>query len=153
MSMDASEVAARVAEAMYERDFAAQALGIVIEEVGPGTARGAMTVRRDMLNGHATCHGGIIFTLADTVFAYACNSANQVTVALNCDIAFVAPAREGDRLVATARLRTASGRTGIYDVEVTDGAGRTIALFRGTSYQIKGENVPGLGAAPSARDP
>jgi acyl-CoA thioesterase len=138
------QVAAEVARAMYARDFAAQALGIVIDTVGPGTARGAMTVRRDMLNGHGTCHGGLTFTLADTVFAYACNGHNKTTVALGCDIAFVAPAREGDRLVATARRRSLQGRTGIYDVEVSGADGRAIALFRGTSYQLPGEIVPGL---------
>jgi acyl-CoA thioesterase len=143
----ADTVAAEVARAMYERDYAAQALGIVIDEVGPGTARGAMTVRRDMLNGHGTCHGGLTFTLADTVFAYACNGHNRTTVALGCDISFVAPAREGDRLVATARRRSLQGRTGIYDVEVTGAGGRAIALFRGTSYQIQGEIVPGLEGA------
>jgi acyl-CoA thioesterase len=143
--MDAAEVAARVAEAMYARDFAAQALGIVIDEVGPDRARVAMTVRRDMLNGHGLCHGGITFTLADTAFAYACNAGNRTTVALGCDIAFIAPAREGDRLVAVARRRSAAGRTGIYDIEVVDGTGRTIALFRGTSYRVEGETVPGLG--------
>ena len=141
---DAAALARRVAAAMYARDHAAQALGIVIDEVGPGAARGAMMVRRDMLNGHGTCHGGLTFTLADTVFAYACNGHNRTTVALGCDIAFVAPAREGDRLVATARRRSLQGRTGIYDVEVTGAGGQPVALFRGTSYQIQGEIVPGL---------
>jgi acyl-CoA thioesterase len=145
--MSPEEKAGRVAAAMYERDYAAQALGITIEAVGPGTATSTMTVRREMLNGHGSCHGGLTFALADTAFAYACNSGNDASVALACDISFTAPGREGDRLVATAKRRTAAGRTGIYDVEVTDGTGRMIALFRGTSYQLKGEIVPGLGGS------
>ena len=123
-------------EAMYARDHAARALGIVIDEVGAGTARLSMTVRGDMVNGHGICHGGLTFTLADTAFAYACNSAGRTTVALGADISFTAPAKEGERLTATARERTRQGRTGIYDVEVT-AEGRLVALFRGTSYELK----------------
>jgi phenylacetic acid degradation protein PaaD len=126
----------KAAEAMYAQDRAARALGIVIDDVGDGTARGTMTVRPDMLNGHGICHGGLTFTLADTVFAYACNSSGRATVALSADIAFTAPAKEGERLTATARERTRQGRTGIYDVEVT-AEGRLVALFRGTSYELK----------------
>jgi acyl-CoA thioesterase len=100
-----------------------------------------MTVRADMLNGHAICHGGFIFTLADSAFAYACNSYNLTTVASGCAIDFVAPAREGDVLAAMARERSVSGRTGVYDAEVTNQRGETVAYFRGKSYRIKGHVV------------
>jgi acyl-CoA thioesterase len=110
-------------------------------DVGAGTAHLAMPVRRDMLNGHEICHGGFIFTLADSAFAYACNSYNLVTVASGCGIDFVAPAREGDELHALAHERNATGRTGVYDIEVTNQRGEKIALFRGKSYRIKGHVV------------
>jgi acyl-CoA thioesterase len=127
---------ARVVAAMYARDRVAQALDIALEEVRTGYARCAMTVREDMLNGHDICHGGYLFTLADTAFAYACNSRNDVNVALQCSIAFSAPAHVGDRLVATCEERSKSKRTGTYDVTVTGTDGATLALFRGTSYQV-----------------
>jgi len=139
---DATRVADAVGAGMYARDRAAQALGIALEAIGPGRAVCRMTVRDDMVQGHGTCHGGIVFTLADTAFAYACNAYNRVTVALNAEIAFLAPARAGDVLTATARERSRSGRTGIYDVEVTDHSGALVALFRGTSYETRGEVVP-----------
>ena len=108
----------------------------------------AMAVRGDMLNGHAICHGGFIFTLADTAFAYACNSYNLNTVASGCAIDFLAPAREGDVLIAVGHERSASGRTGVYDIEVTNERGDKIALFRGRSYRIKGHVVePPAGVA------
>ena len=100
-----------------------------------------MTVRGDMLNGHAICHGGFIFTLADSAFAYACNSYNLVTVASGCSIDFLAPAREGDVLTARGVERSASGRTGVYDIEVFNQRGEKIALFRGKSYRIKGHVI------------
>jgi acyl-CoA thioesterase len=100
-----------------------------------------MTVRPDMLNGHAICHGGFIFTLADSAFAYACNSYNLTTVASGCSIDFVAPARESDVLTAVGHERSSSGRTGLYDIEVRNQRGETIALFRGRSYRIKGHIV------------
>ena len=105
-----------------------------------------MKVRADMLNGHATCHGGFIFTLADSAFAFACNSANMSTVASGCSIDFIAPAREDDVLTAIGRERSLSGRTGVYDIEVTNQRGETVALFRGKSYRIKGHVI--AGAAP-----
>ncbi len=138
---EAAELAVRVAEAMYARDTASKALGIAIARVAPGEADLAMTVRPDMLNGHAICHGGFIFTLADSAFAYACNSYNLNTVASGCSIDFVAPAREGDVLTARAHERSASGRTGVYDIEVTNQRGEKIALFRGKSDRIKGNVV------------
>ena len=100
-----------------------------------------MTVREDMLNGHAICHGGFIFTLADSAFAFACNSYNLTTVASGCAIDYMAPAREGDLLTARARERSVSGRTGVYDIDVCNQRGETVALFRGKSYRIKGHVV------------
>ena len=135
---DAQALAERVADAMYPRDRASQSLGIKVARVGPGHAELTMTVRPDMLNGHAICHGGFIFALADSAFAFACNSYNLTTVASGCAIDFMAPAREGDVLTATARERSASGRTGVYDIEVRNQRDETIALFRGKSYRIKG---------------
>ncbi|HET9340859.1 MAG TPA: hydroxyphenylacetyl-CoA thioesterase PaaI [Casimicrobiaceae bacterium] len=126
---------------MYERDTASIALGMTVTAVSPGHAELSMTVRADMLNGHAICHGGFIFTLADSAFAYACNSYNLVTVASGCSIDFLAPAREGDVLTARAAERSAAGRTGVYDIDVVNQRGETIALFRGKSYRIKGHVV------------
>jgi len=137
----AQALAERVAEGMYSRDRASQALGMKIASVGPGHAEMTMTVRADMLNGHAICHGGFIFTLADSTFAFACNSYNLTTVASGCAIDYMAPAREGDVLTARARERSVSGRTGVYDIEVKNQRGETIALFRGKSYRIKGHVV------------
>ncbi|HEY7903326.1 MAG TPA: hydroxyphenylacetyl-CoA thioesterase PaaI [Casimicrobiaceae bacterium] len=138
---DAQALAGRVAESMYARDRASQALGMRIVAVAPGSARLAMTVRADMVNGHAICHGGLIFTLADSAFAFACNSYNLTTVASGCTIEFLAPAREGDELTASAIERSVAGRTGVYDIEVTNQRGEVIALFRGKSHRIKGHVV------------
>lgn len=143
---DPQALAEAVAAAMWSRDRAAQALGIRIEAVGPGTATLSMLVRGDMVNGHHICHGGLIFSLADTAFAYACNAYNRNTVASGCNIDFVAPGKEGDTLTAEAVERSASGRTGVYDITVRDGSGRTVALFRGKSYRIAGEVIAGLAA-------
>jgi acyl-CoA thioesterase len=134
-------VTAAVARAMCREDAASRALGIEIVAVEVGRARLAMTVRADMLNSRGVCHGGIVFTLADSAFAYACNSRNQVTVASACHIDFLAPAQAGDRLLADAAERARGGRTGVYDVTVTNQHGDTVALFRGKSYRIKGEIV------------
>ncbi len=135
---EAQQLAERVATAMWSRDDATRNLGMRIVRVAPGVAQIAMTVRVDMLNGHAICHGGFIFTLADSAFAYACNSYNLVTVASGCAIEFLAPAREGDTLTAECREVSSSGRTGVYDADVTNQRGEKIALFRGKSYRIKG---------------
>ena len=143
----AQALAEQVALSMYERDTASQGLGIRILRVAPGHAELTMTVRADMLNGHEICHGGFIFTLADSSFAYACNSYNLNTVASGCGIDFLAPAREGDVLVAVAQERSISGRTGVYDIEVKSEAGVKIALFRGKSYRIKGHVVDGQGVS------
>jgi acyl-CoA thioesterase len=130
----ADDLARRVARVMYDRDFAAQAMGMEVLEVREGFAALRMPVRRDMLNGHAIAHGGIVFALADTAFAYACNSRNEPTVALQCSISFARAAREGETLVARAEERTRTRRTSTYDVEVATESGETVALFRGTGY-------------------
>jgi acyl-CoA thioesterase len=134
-------LAEAVAQAMWARDHAAQALGIRIESVGPGQSSLLMDVRQDMLNGHDMCHGGMIFALADTAFAYACNAYNQTTVASACNIDYLAPARQGDTLRAKASERSLAGRTGVYDIVVEDTQGRQIALFRGKSHRIAGEVI------------
>ena len=141
---EAQALADATAEAMYSRDRAAQALGIRIVRVQPGASLLAMTVRSDMVNGHHICHGGMIFSLADTAFAYACNSYNKNTVASACHIDFLAPAKEGDTLEAEAIEQSAAGRTGVYDITVRTAGGKTIALFRGKSYRINGEVIAGL---------
>jgi acyl-CoA thioesterase len=134
-------LAERVAAAMWERDGASQGLGMRIVSVGPGHSEMVMPVRADMVNGHAICHGGFMFTLCDSAFAYACNSYNLNTVASGCGIDFLAPAREGDVLTAIAQERSASGRTGVYDIEVRNQRGEKIALFRGKSYRVKGHVI------------
>ncbi|MFM2323272.1 hydroxyphenylacetyl-CoA thioesterase PaaI [Brachymonas denitrificans] len=138
------QLALAVAEAMWSRDQAAQALGMAIVEVRPGYAVLTMKVRPDMVNGHHICHGGLIFTLADTAFAYACNSYNHNTVASACHIDFLSPGKEGDLLEAEAVERSLSGRTGVYDITVRVAGGKTVALFRGKSYRIQGEVIAGL---------
>ena len=145
------QIAEASRDAMLKDDHATRSLGICIESVGPGTCCATMTVRQDMLNGHATCHGGLITTLADSAFAFACNSYNQNTVASACHIDFLAPAREGDILEAEAVEQSLSGRTGVYDVTVRTRTGRTVALFRGKSYRINGEVIAGLQHAEQAR--
>ena len=146
---EAQSVADAVGAGMYPRDRSAQALGIEVDAIQPGGAVCRMTVREDMVQGHGTCHGGIVFTLADTAFAYACNAHNRVTVALNAEIAFLAPARLGEVLTATARERSRAARTGVYDVEVRNDDGTLVALFRGTSYETRGEviTLPGTARA------
>lgn len=138
---DADALAWSVGQAMYAADAASQALGMRVLAVGPGRATLTMQVRADMLNGHRTCHGGLIFSLADSAFAFACNSRNVSTVASGCTIDFLAPALEGDVLTAEAQERSLAGRTGVYDVTVFNQDGRAVALFRGRSYRIKGQIV------------
>ncbi len=134
-------LAAAVGEAMYGRDRASQELGMTIDEVRPGFARVRMRVAREMLNGHGTCHGGIVFALADSAFAFACNSHGVVTVAAGCSIEFLAPALEGDELVAVATERSRDGRHGVYDVDVARADGSPVAAFRGRSSSLR-ERVP-----------
>jgi acyl-CoA thioesterase len=137
----AQQLAERVAAAMFASDRASQALGMRIEGVAPGRAELTMTVRDDMLNGHSICHGGFIFLLADSTFAFACNSYNRNTVAQGCSIEYLAPAHGGDVLRATGVERSRSGRTGVYDIDVRNQDGKTVALFRGKSYRIDGHVV------------
>src|SRR4051794_28616521 len=141
--MDADETARRCADAMYAADLASQSLGIVISDVGPGGARAAMTVTAAMVNGHGICHGGYVFTLADTAFAFACNTYDERTVAAGADVTFLEPVREGDDLVATAAERARRGRSGLYDVTVRTPAGRVVAEFRGRSRSLGEPMLPG----------
>ena len=143
-------LADEVCAAMWSRDRATQALNMKVLSVKPGYALVSMPVHADMLNGHHTCHGGYLFTLADSAFAYACNSYNQNTVASACQIDFLAPAKAGDLLEAEAVERSLAGRTGVYDVTVRVQGGKNIALFRGKSYRIKGEVIAGLQQAEHA---
>jgi acyl-CoA thioesterase len=147
---DPQALADAVTRAMWSRDRATQGLGMQILSVKPGYALIAMPVRGDMVNGHHICHGGFIFTLADSAFAFSCNSYNQNTVASGCSIDFLAPAREGDVLEAEAVERSLSGRTGVYDITVRTHGGKTVALFRGKSYRIKGEVIAGLQQADTS---
>jgi acyl-CoA thioesterase len=135
-------LAAAVGRAMLAQDNASRALGMVLEEVGPGQARMRMMVRDDMINGHDLCHGGLIFALADSSLAFACNARNRITVVAAAEIQFISPARMGETLLAVARERASAGRSGIYDVEVTDAAtGRLVALLRGRAQRIDGTIV------------
>jgi acyl-CoA thioesterase len=137
--MDDPQALAELAgKTMYERDPASQALGMALLEIRPGYARMSMTVRQDMLNGHQTCHGGYIFMLADSAFAFACNSHNHNTVGAGCTIEYLAPGKLGDLLAAEAVEQALSGKTGVYDVKVTNQDGRTVALLRGKSHRIGG---------------
>ncbi|MCS6995749.1 MAG: hydroxyphenylacetyl-CoA thioesterase PaaI [Casimicrobiaceae bacterium] len=140
-SVDEHPAPRTVAEAMYAKDRVAQALAIEIEEVRHGYARLSMRVRPDMVNGHALCHGGYLALLCDTAFAYACNSYNAVTVASGFSIELIAPAREGERLTAEAVEVIRRGRSGLYDIRLTNERGETIALFRGKSRTIDGQIV------------
>ena len=126
---------------MAARDNAVRALGISLVTISPGRAIMRMRVRQEMTNGHDICHGGMIFTLADTAFAYACNSYNQRKVAAGASIEFLAPGKLDEVLTATAEERTDNGRTGFYDVQVTNPAGETIALFHGRSSALKNQKL------------
>jgi len=166
-SAAALAMARQCADAMWANDHCSKALGMSVLEVAPGFARIALTVRQDMLNGQGNCHGGIMFTLADSAFAFACNTFNQFTVAQHCSISFLHPVGSGEQLTATARERWREGRGGIYDVIVTTGAvdrygdgsvgdrggdpvgapvgvpvGKVVAEFRGHSRTVKGQHIP-----------
>lgn len=151
--MTPDELARATAAAMYENDACSRALGLEIMEVRAGYARLRIAVRDDFLNGHQICHGGLIFTLADSTFAFACNSYNLNTVASGCSIEFLRPVHGGDVLTAEAVEQTLSGRTGIYDIRVTNRAGDTVAMFRGKSAQIKGNVIPPIASGTAAASP
>lgn len=140
-SQSSEIVALNAVRALWSNDSAAQSLGMVMKDVKPGFSRIEMRVRSDMLNGHSMCHGGLIFTLADTAFGIASNSHNRNTVGSACHIDYLAPAREGDMLVAEAVERSLGGRIGVYDVTVRSELGTIIALFRGKSYRLKGDVI------------
>jgi len=135
---DPQALAELAGKTMYERDPASRALAMTLIEIRPGYARMSMPVRADMLNGHGTCHGGYIFMLADSAFAFACNSHNFNTVGAGCTIDYLAPGREGDLLVAEAVEQALSGKTGVYDIVVSNQEGRKLALFRGKSHRVSG---------------
>lgn len=140
--MTPQALAEAAAAAMWADDRASQGLGMRIDHIAPGAATLSMTVTEPMTNGLGMCHGGFIFTLADSAFAFACNSYNQRAVAQIGQITFLAPGRLGDRLTATCREVTRQGRSGIYDARVTDQSGTLIAEFRGHSRTIKGTHIP-----------
>lgn len=149
MSPDAVQsLAERSAAALYANDRASQGLGMRIVEIRPGCAKVSMRVREDMLNGHSACHGGLIFSLADSAFAFSCNSHGGAVVAAAASIDFLAPAQGGDELTAVAIERWRSRRTGVYEVTVVNQRGDTIALFRGRSHQIR---EPAAEAAETSR--
>ncbi len=138
MTTDPQQLAEICANTLFERDAASKAMGMRLLSISPGHAQMVMTVRPDMLQGVGTCHGGHLFALADSAFAFACNTHNAVTVALGCSIDYVAPGRLGDELTATASEQSRSGRTGNYDVRIENQHGQLIALFHGKSYQVRG---------------
>jgi acyl-CoA thioesterase len=147
---DATHLARRCADAMWDEDVASQRLGMRVDAVGPGTASVSMKVTDRMINGHGLCHGGLIFTLADTAFAFACNTYNQRTVAQQGAITFLAPARHGDLLTARAREQARVGRNGVYDVRVISQDGTVIAEFRGNSRTLAGRLVDDDQEPPTA---
>jgi acyl-CoA thioesterase len=144
----AQHLAEQVTQKLYAIDKASQALGIRIVEVRPGSARVSMVVRADMVNGHRICHGGMVFTLADTAFAFACNSHNENTVAATASIDFLAPSHQEDELTAIATEVWRSKRNGIYEVTVTNQDGARIALFRGRSARIDGQVIATSPSSP-----
>lgn len=136
--MTDDDLARACADAMWAEDLASQRLGMVLEDIGPGRATLTMTITPDMANGHGTAHGGFIFALADSAFAFACNTVDQRSVDQQASITYLAPARAGDRLTAIATERARQGRSGLYDVTVTGADGTLIAEFRGHSRTVKG---------------
>jgi acyl-CoA thioesterase len=143
-ALSSDDLARACAEAMWKEDDASKGLGMEIIEIKSGHATLAMTVKPDMVNGQRIAHGGFIFTLADSAFAFACNTHNERAVAAQGNISFIRPGKLGDRLVATAREISRSGRSGIYDVRVTADEGTVIAEFRGHSRVIGGVWLPAV---------
>jgi acyl-CoA thioesterase len=150
--VNAQQIAEAARDAMWANDRASKALGMCVDAIGPGTATLTMAVREDMLNGHDLCHGGLITTLADSAFAFSCNAYNEVTVASGFDVNIIAGARLGDVLTARAQEVSRAGRTGVYDITVSNQRGETVAAFRGRSYAMKGKPVvEGLPVGKQAR--
>jgi acyl-CoA thioesterase len=141
VSGDPQTLAERVRDGMFAKDAAAHALGMTVTAVGPGNATVTMTVRADMLNGFGICQGGLVTTLADMAFAYACNSYNELTVASGFDVDLLAPGHVGDLLTANGRVVSQGSRMGLYDIEVHNQKGERVAVFRGRSYRLKGRQV------------
>jgi acyl-CoA thioesterase len=139
MNATAQQIAEATRDAMWPNDRASRLLGITVLAIGPGSATLSMAVREDMLNGHDICHGGFVATLADSAFAFACNACNEVTVASGFDINLLAAAKQGDVLTARAAEVSRAGRTGVYDVNVSNQRGEAVAVFRGRSYAMKGK--------------
>jgi len=140
-TLDPQALAERVGVGMLAEDAASRGLGMRVEAMGPGYARLSMRVRPDMLNGFKICHGGFITLLADSAFAFACNSSNELTLAAGIVVDFVAPAMEGDLLTADAKEVVLVGRTGVYDVTVTNEKGQMVAVLRGRSHRTKNTKV------------
>ena len=136
------DLAEACARAMWNDDSTSQRLGMTLDHIAPGAATLSMTITEAMTNGHGTCHGGYIFTLADSAFAFACNSYNQFAVAQHCSVTYLIPAHIGDHLTATAREVSRRGRAGIYDIRVTNQNGGHVAEFRGHSRTVKGQHLP-----------
>jgi len=141
---NAQAIAEAVRDRMFADDAASRGLGMTVAAVGPGYSKVSMTVRPDMLNGFKTCHGGFITTLADSAFAFACNSHNEVTVASGIVVDFLAPVYEGDALEAECVEVALTGRTGVYDIRVTNQHGKTVVVMRGRSHTMKGKKVVSL---------
>jgi len=139
---DAETLAQEVSRHMLANDPMTRWMGIELMRAGPGEAQLAMTVTPNMLNSQSVCHGGMMFALADSAFAYACNARNHATVASGCAIDFLLPAVAGDRLTATAVERALGGRTGVYDITLRNQRDETVALFRGKSYRLKAQVLP-----------
>jgi acyl-CoA thioesterase len=140
--MTPQELAEASAKAMWNDDSASQRLDMRLDHIAPGEATLSMTITEAMSNGHGNCHGGYMFTLADSAFAFACNSYNQLAVAQHCSITYLIPGRIGDRLTATATEVSRRGRSGIYDIHLTNQSGEHVAAFRGHSRTVKGTHVP-----------
>ena len=140
--MNANDIAKKCRQIMWDNDLASQDLGIKVEVEEPGRAAAELEVRTSMVNGHDVCHGGYIFTLADTAFAFACNTYDRITLAASASIEFVRSAKLGDLLIATATEAHRGGRTGVYDVIVRNQQDVTIAIFRGRSYATREAMIP-----------
>jgi acyl-CoA thioesterase len=145
-SAEALELARSVVQSMYRTDRASQNLGLEILDVAPGGVRICMTVRQEMVNGHGLCHGGIIFTLADSAFAFACNSHGEPMVAAGANIEYLAPTRAGELLTAIATEVSRGARHGVYDVRVVKSSGETVALFRGRCARLRLPTPNGINA-------
>lgn len=138
---DAADLARRIADTLLSREGTGPAWGIMIEGADAGYSRISMRVRDDMLNGYGSTHGGMLFAMADTAFAYACNSRNITTVAQSANIVFLSPGKTGERLTAEAKEKSLVGRTGVYEVTVRGEDDRVIAEFQGVSRAVGGEIV------------